>query len=367
MQKLKLYIVRRESRGIGGAEKVAHRFQSAFSDHFETKILDSNELSRVSDSKDKQGGPGWLKALRFAKNASRFLLTTSSAIVLSMERGVGGDIYRFGDGVHREWLRKRYRNPLGWISNPLHWVLPMLEKKSVQQSKTLVPNSLMVAAQIESHYNLESSRVRVIRNGYDGKTFAYADDRERARIKNQLKVDADDRLNVFFSGSGWQRKGLRSSIAMLHYLRSTGINASLWVAGKGDPRPYRGTIKSLGLSEEVIFLGQVNQTSQWYQMADLMILPTSYDPFSNSCLEALACGCPVLTTSSNGAAEVIEAGNGLVVGTPNDCAKKNAIDWAQQVRSLDRKKISLSVADSLQEKEIDQYLKVLTKYSVIEK
>jgi UDP-glucose:(heptosyl)LPS alpha-1,3-glucosyltransferase len=367
MQKSKLYIVRRESRGIGGAEKVAHRFLSAFSAHFDTIILDSDELSRMNDPASKQGGPGWLKAWRFAKDADRFLASVRSATVLSMERGVGGDAYRFGDGVHKVWLRKRYRSPLGWITNPLHWVLPVLEKKSVRQSKTLVPNSRMIAAQIESHYKLEPDRVRVIRNGYDGKTFAFADDRERGRIKNRLKAEGHDRLNVLFSGSGWQRKGLHSSITMLHHLRSTGINASLWVAGKGDPRPYASTIKSLGLSEKVIFLGQVPQINLWYQMADLMILPTAYDPFSNSCLEALACGCPVLTTSSNGAAEVITSASGFIARSPDDCAKKNAVDWALQARSLDRKKISLSVTDSLQESEIDQYLKILTKDPVVEK
>lgn len=36
-----------------------------------------------------------------------------------------------------------------------------------------------------------------------------------------------------------------------------------------------------------------------------MVLPTRYDPFANACLEAMACGIPVLTTSSNGAAEVL--------------------------------------------------------------
>jgi UDP-glucose:(heptosyl)LPS alpha-1,3-glucosyltransferase len=35
-------------------------------------------------------------------------------------------------------------------------------------------------------------------------------------------------------------------------------------------------------------------------------LPTIYDPFSNACLEALACGLPVITTRANGFSEIIE-------------------------------------------------------------
>ena len=36
-----------------------------------------------------------------------------------------------------------------------------------------------------------------------------------------------------------------------------------------------------------------------------MMLPTRYDPFANVCLEAMACGIPVLTSAANGASEVV--------------------------------------------------------------
>jgi UDP-glucose:(heptosyl)LPS alpha-1,3-glucosyltransferase len=53
--------------------------------------------------------------------------------------------------------------------------------------------------------------------------------------------------------------------------------------------------------------------------ADLFVLPTIYDPFSNACLEAMASGLPVITTAANGAAEVIEEGrSGAVVSDPRD-------------------------------------------------
>src|SRR5262245_16925202 len=45
-----------------------------------------------------------------------------------------------------------------------------------------------------------------------------------------------------------------------------------------------------------------------YAGADLFVLPTLYDPFANTCLEAMACGLPILTTAVNGAAELIRDG-----------------------------------------------------------
>ena len=44
-----------------------------------------------------------------------------------------------------------------------------------------------------------------------------------------------------------------------------------------------------------------------FAAADIFILPI-YDPFSNACLEALACGLPVITTRDNGFNEIIEHG-----------------------------------------------------------
>lgn len=361
MPNAKLYIVRKQSGGIGGAERVTRRFAKAFSEYFETIILDSDELERSGGFSSHKSGPSWLRVRRFAHYANRFIADQNPALVLSMERGVAGDVYRFGDGVHKVWLQKRYGSPLGWIGNPLHWLLPILEKNSVDKSKALVANSGMVSSEIKTHYQVDDAQLNVIRNGFDGETFAFAEDGARRKIKSELKVPEGDHINILFSGSGWKRKGLQESITMLERLRASGTNASLWVAGKGEAGAYRKKIDSLGLRNDVVFLGRIPDVSRWYQMADLMILPTSYDPFSNSCLEALACGCPVLTTSSNGAAEVITRENGFVAQSPGDCAKKSAIDWVIQARNLDRRKISLSVADSLQEKEIAQYLKILMK------
>ena len=56
-----------------------------------------------------------------------------------------------------------------------------------------------------------------------------------------------------------------------------------------------------------------------YAAADLLVLPTLYDPSANVCTEALAAGLPVVTTSQNGAAELIQAGvNGHVIAAPTD-------------------------------------------------
>ena len=84
--------------------------------------------------------------------------------------------------------------------------------------------------------------------------------------------------------------------------------------------------------KQCIFLGSQQNVKKWYQMADLFVLPTAYDPFSNSCLEALACGCPVITTRSNGASECINSRNGLVVHSPKEVFSEPAVNWVSKAK-----------------------------------
>ena len=52
----------------------------------------------------------------------------------------------------------------------------------------------------------------------------------------------------------------------------------------------------------------------WYGAADGFVLPTLYDPCPNAALEALACGLPILTSTTCGAQAWVKAGdNGWVV------------------------------------------------------
>ena len=119
-------------------------------------------------------------------------------------------------------------------------------------------------------------------------------------------------MHLFFCANGWERKGLSHTLKLVSRINQKS-RCHLWVVGRGNQRHFTKQCYDLGIIKNVSFLGSQQNVTKWYQMADLFILPTAYDPFSNSCLEALACGCPVITTSSNGASECINPRNGLVV------------------------------------------------------
>jgi len=355
-KKKKLYIVRKEFDGYGGAENVAKRYLTGFENFFDVSLIYAgSEMEGYTFS--GRHGPGWFRSLSFASSVNKFLSNKSDELVFSMTRGIPGTIFRMGDGVHECWLRRKRSGIVKRISNPNHLVTPILERSSIQKSKHIVPNSSLIFKELEQFYPEHSYKFKVIHNGYNPTIFKFASSSERELLKAEHKL-SNNCLNLLFCANGWERKGLTHALEFLSKLTKI-APAHLWVAGRGDQHIYSQTIEKLDLPNQVTFLGTVADTRPWYQMADLFILPTLYDPFSNSCLEALACGCPVLTTQSNGASECINETNGLAVNSPRDVLQDSVIEWSKNIKNLERKIISNSVKSLTSENEINSYLNLL--------
>ena len=110
-------------------------------------------------------------------------------------------------------------------------------------------------------------------------------------------------LLALFMGTGFERKGL---VHLLRALPDAGEQIWLVVAGRdAEADSYRALARSLGIVERVRFLGPVPQPDLLYAAADVLVLPTLYEPFSNACLEAMACGLPVVTTRAAGVSELL--------------------------------------------------------------
>jgi glycosyltransferase involved in cell wall biosynthesis len=82
-------------------------------------------------------------------------------------------------------------------------------------------------------------------------------------------------------------------------------NARLVFAGEGPLRAeLENEAASLGIASRVRFLGFVNQSQlpSVYTAADVMVLPSEYEPFAVVVNEAMCCGCPVIASDHVGAA-----------------------------------------------------------------
>jgi UDP-glucose:(heptosyl)LPS alpha-1,3-glucosyltransferase len=116
---------------------------------------------------------------------------------------------------------------------------------------------------------------------------------------------------LLFAGSGFERKGLDVAIRALAALGDS--RSRLIVIGRGDAARYRQIAAEAGVADRLVWLGVRADIERWYAAADVLVLPTRYEPFGNVHLEALSTGLPVVTSRVAGGAEVIGAGCGDAV------------------------------------------------------
>ena len=196
----RLFVVRRQWGGAGGAERVAKDFSERFGQTWDCQLvhagLDLHGI-RIRGAR----GPGWLRALQFTQDVDRLISKAVPDAVLSLERGPGCDVYRAGEGVHRRSMQIKYKGSFRWMVNPLHWVMPQLEVRTLRAARRVVANSDMVAGDLLNAYPWLESRVSVIRNGFDPGRFCPGGSVE---VPGTL-LDANLRC-LLFLGSGWERK-----------------------------------------------------------------------------------------------------------------------------------------------------------------
>jgi UDP-glucose:(heptosyl)LPS alpha-1,3-glucosyltransferase len=160
-------------------------------------------------------------------------------------------------------------------------------------------------------YGVPASRQSVVYNGVDLERFhPKLRDTHRAAARAEAGVSAAAWM-LLFVGSGFERKGLDVAIRAL--VAFDDAASRLLVIGRGDAAPYRRLAAEAGVDDRVVWLGVRPDIERWYAAADVLVLPTRYEPFGNVHLEALASGLPVVTSRRAGGAEVLDAGCGASV------------------------------------------------------
>ena len=335
--KLRIAFVRRGHSPSGGAEAYLKRLRQGIAD-----LGHEAQLVASSDWPNNDWPFGSITYLPenspigFADELEKLRPQIRCDVLMSLERAWRCDVYRAGDGVHQAWLnrRKKFEMPLQRFVRGMsrkHQDILKLEQSLFDKGGAgrVIANSEMVKREIVDLYNYPADKIDIVRTGVPVEEFRF-DQELREKSRNDLKLKSDE-IVVLFAGSGWERKGLRFAIEAVELCRDRKLR--LLVAGRGDARGYKP--KRFFTKEPVRFLGEVGDMRGIYAAADIFILPSIYDPFSNACLEALASGLPIITTRDNGFSEIIENGvHGSTVDLPNNTAAlRDAVRfWSDETR-----------------------------------
>jgi UDP-glucose:(heptosyl)LPS alpha-1,3-glucosyltransferase len=329
---MKIAILRQRLSGFGGAETtVGHLIRGLAAAGHEVVLFSTDaphEIGKILPPGVRQAQvPVWGKkttrVLSFAHNVRPLLQNSAVQLVFSLERTLFQHVYRAGDGCHREWLARRspYVSASARLAqqlSPFHQTMLWLERRLFAEPnlKLVIANSRQVQEEVVRHYGFDQARIRLIYNGLNREKFKPLPESERRGAARRLGAPEGGKV-ILFVGSGFARKGLAYLIEALGSRKDNLVR--LWVVGKGRSGPYLKLAAKLGVAEQITFWGPKEEVAPFYQAADVLALPTLYDPCSNVVLEALASGLPVVTTSANGASEFIRPDeNGAVLSEPDD-------------------------------------------------
>jgi UDP-glucose:(heptosyl)LPS alpha-1,3-glucosyltransferase len=368
-ERLEIAFVRRGYSATGGTERYLKRLaRGVIEAGHEIQLIASN------DWPEDQWPFGLIRRLSaesvigFADELEQIRPQLHCDALFSLERVWSCDIYRAGDGVHRAWLerRRKFEIPLKQFvraANRKHRDLLQLEESLFAHRKAgrVIVASEMVRHEILDFYGYPADKIEITRNGVPIDKFRFDPElRETAREHLKLKPD---QIALLFAGSGWERKGLLFAIQAMALCKNRKMR--LLVAGRGNEGLYKTTRLRFWRKEPVQFLGEVADLVHVYAAADIFILPTIYDPFSNACLEALACGLPIITTRANGFSEIIEdtVHGSIVDHAGNLIGLRDAIRfWSDPSRRAAARSANIERASQFDiSKNVQQTLEILTR------
>ncbi|KOP27345.1 glycosyl transferase [Hapalosiphon sp. MRB220] len=242
--------------------------------------------------------------------------------------------------VHSSWLKfsamgvksksaKNLLNPRGILYDFYQWLYTSMnarwEKSAFEQAQIVVAVSDKVGKDL-LEIGVSPEKLQVIFNGVDLQEFSPGvSDRSRWNLPQNLP------LALFAGDIRIPRKNLDT---VLHALVKV-PNLHLAVAGITEGSPYLQLAASLGLNERVHFLGLCDDVPELMKAVDFLVFPSRYDPFGLVVIEAMACGLPVITAVTTGAAELVKPEAGTVLSDPNDTeALREALSSLASDRTL---------------------------------
>ena len=194
---------------------------------------------------------------------------------------------------------------------------------SINQSDAITAVSHNLREETLSNFAITKD-ISVIHNFVDTQRFA------KHPIDAFKKVIAPNEEKIVLHASNFRKvKRIADVIHTFNKIQQE-IPSKLLLVGDGPERPAAEELcRSLGIFENTRFVGKQQDMEDIYAIADLFLLPSEYESFGLSALEAMAAGTPVIATNTGGIPEVVTHGTNGFLSEIGD------------VKSMSRQAISL--------------------------
>jgi UDP-glucose:(heptosyl)LPS alpha-1,3-glucosyltransferase len=229
--------------------------------------------------------------------------------------------------VHRAWLEAARTVQTGRVALPaeVRFLMPrhlaLLASES-QYFRKGNPRRILCSSQrdvddLARLYEVDPALTTIVPLPFDPERFNIERRRrDRDEARRILGIEEGE-LAAMMVANELHRKGL--GVTLQAMALDGDPHMTLHVVGRAGLDPYQATIHRLGLDGRVRYHGPSGDVGWHLAAADLMVLPTQYEPFGLVIIEALASGVPVITSRLAGASDAVSPGRtGLLLEDPYD-------------------------------------------------
>jgi glycosyltransferase involved in cell wall biosynthesis len=193
--------------------------------------------------------------------------------------------------------------------------------RTARAAKAIIINSHSLRSEIERYLNVDPRKLKLIYEAVDHDLFNPAD---AGAARAVVASHGVTKPFLLFVSSLWPYKNCEGLLRAWALARGELGDRQLAIVGPARDERYAADLRSLaaelGISADVIFVGGVplEETARFYQAADVFVYPSFNETFGLPILEAMACGCPVVTSDTSAMPEI--AGGAAVLSDPKDPA-----------------------------------------------
>ncbi|HEX6522216.1 MAG TPA: glycosyltransferase family 1 protein [Streptosporangiaceae bacterium] len=216
--------------------------------------------------------------------------------------------------------------------------------RSVRLADAVIINSESLRAEVKRYLDVDERKLKLIYEAVDHDLFKPGD---ADLARTQVAAYGVTKPFVLFVSSLWPYKNCDGLLRAWALVRDELGGRQLAIVGAGRDEKYTASLRALatdlGIADDVVFVGGVKleETVNFYQAADVFVYPSLNETFGLPILEAMACGCPVVTSDTSAMPET--AGGAAVLADPKEPASiaRAIIDAASspdRLRELGRKR-----------------------------
>ncbi len=220
-------------------------------------------------------------------------------------------------------LREYLKSPIS-LTAKLHFLKAI--GWTIRRADRVIAVSEATRRNILDIVGIDPDRVVVTPLGYDGSVFYPRGEEETERVKQKYRTG--ERYFINTSSLLWYRKNLVRLIRAFHGSRTT-TDCRLVITGtRGEAYgDIMDTISRYGLEKDVILTGYVplDDMPCLLSGAVALVFPSLHEGFGLPIVEAMACGCPVITSNRSSMPEVTQDAGILIDPYDEDAIRQAMI------------------------------------------